>query len=75
MSSMPDDFNTCERRFGDIAIEKGFITANDLAEALKIQVQEEFECQDRRLIGQILFGRENMTVGQIKKVLAELIGE
>jgi hypothetical protein len=75
MSSLPDDFYTCERRFGDIAIEKGFITSNDLTEALNIQVQEEIECRDRRLIGQILLGRDNMTVGQIKRVLAELIGE
>jgi len=75
MPSIPDELKTCERRFGTIAIEKRFITSDDLTAALKIQVQEEFEFQDRRLIGQILFGRDKMTVDQIKEVLAELIGE
>ena len=75
MSGIPDELKMCERRFGNIAIEKGFITSDDLTEALKIQVQEEFEFQDRRLIRQILFGLDKMTVDQIKEVLAELIGE
>ena len=75
MSRIPDEFNTYERRFGNIAIKKGFITSDDLSEALKVQVQEEFEFEDRRLIGQILYGLNKMTVDQIKAVLAELIGE
>lgn len=75
MSGIPDELKMCERRFGSIAIEKGFITPDDLTGALKIQVQEEFEFQNRRLIGQILFGLDKMTVDQIKKVLADLIGE
>ena len=75
MSGSPDELKSCERRFGNIAIENGFITPDDLTGALKIQVQEEFEFQDRRLIGQILFGLDKLTVNQIKKVLAELIGE
>ena len=36
MSSIPDELNTYERRFGNIAIKKGYITSDDLAEALKI---------------------------------------
>lgn len=75
MSGIPDELMTCERRFGSIAIAKGFVTSDDLTGALKIQVQEEFEFQDRRLIGQILFGLDKMTVDQIKEVLSELIGE
>lgn len=75
MPSIPDELNTYDRRFGNIAMEKGFITSDDLTEALKIQVEEEFEFEDRRLIGQILFGLKKMTVDQIKEVVAELIGE
>jgi hypothetical protein len=75
MPGMPEEINTYERRFGNIAIEKGFIVSDDLAEALKIQVQEELEIDDRRLIGQILFGLNKITVDQIKEVLGELIGE
>ncbi len=75
MSSIPDQLQSYERRFGNIAIEKGFISSDDLKEALKIQVQEEIEFNDRRLIGQILFGLDKMTVTQIRVVLAELIGE
>jgi hypothetical protein len=75
MPGMPEEINTYERRFGNIAIEKGFIVSYDLAEALKIQVQEEIEIDDRRLIGQILFELNRITVDQIKEVLGELIGE
>ena len=75
MSGIPDELNSYERRFGNVAIEKGFITSDDLKEALKIQVHEEIEFNDRRLIGQILFGLDKMTVTQIRVVLAELIGE
>jgi hypothetical protein len=74
MSSIPDEINIYERRFGNIAIERGYITSEDLTAALKIQVQEEFEFKDRRLVGQILFGIDKMTADQIKAVLSELIG-
>ena len=43
-----------ELRFGIIAREMGFITAEQLVEALKIQVMEEAENKKHRQIGTIL---------------------
>lgn len=61
-----------ERRFGIAAVQKGFITADQLIEALSIQVMEELEESEHRLIGQILFEKDYMTAVQIKEVLAFL---
>lgn len=61
-----------ERRFGSIAIDKGFITLNDLIQALVIQVQEEILKGTHRLIGQILFDLNIMTTTQIEEVLKEI---
>jgi hypothetical protein len=58
-----------DNRFGVVAIEKGFITPEKLIEALKIQVQEELEGSERRLIGQILINKGQITTDQIDEVL------
>ena len=44
-----------QKRFGLIAVEKGFITTDQLVEAFKVQVLEEIEKEKHRLIGAILF--------------------
>ena len=43
-----------EKRFGVVAIEKGFITADELINGLKVQVQEDVGLGYHRLIGEIL---------------------
>ena len=58
-----------EKRFGVIAIERGFITPDDLFEALKIQVREELEGGSRRLIGEVLLDRGCITIAQVEEVL------
>jgi hypothetical protein len=61
-----------EKRFGVIAIEKGFITAEQLIEAIKIQVMEDIEDGKHRLIGRILLEQELITIPQIDEVLGSL---
>ena len=62
-----------EKRFGNVAIEKGFITKYQLGEALINQVAEEIENSKHRLIGHILFDLNYITNEQIQKVLGALI--
>ncbi len=61
-----------EKRFGVIAIEKGFITPDQLIEAIKIQVTEDIEEGKHRLIGRILLEQGLITIPQIDEVLESL---
>jgi hypothetical protein len=58
-----------EKRFGTIAVEKGFITAEQLIEAMEIQIFEELEGKKRNLIGIILEDKASMTITQVNEVL------
>jgi hypothetical protein len=60
------------KRFGTIAVEKGFITFEQLLEAVHIQIEEEVAEEQHRLIGKILFDRGHMTMPQIQDVLETL---
>ena len=51
MADKPGKIEHYEKQFGIIAIEKGFITTENLIETLKIQVEEEIEYKTHRLIG------------------------
>jgi hypothetical protein len=62
-----------DKRFGMIAIEKGFITVRQLLAALAIQINENVEKETHRLIGEILFEQGIMTRPQIDEVLSEII--
>lgn len=64
------DVESMEKRFGVIAVEKGFITAEDLIEVLKIQIGEDIEKGRHRLIGKILLDQGLMTYAQIDEVLS-----
>ena len=61
-----------QKRFGFVAVEKGFITSDQLVEAFKIQVMEEIEKGKHRLIGVILFELGHITMAQIDEVLDSL---
>ncbi len=61
-----------EKRYGNIAIEKGFITPEQLMEALNIQVMEEINDGNHRLLGVILFEKKFITLMQDKEVLDTL---
>jgi len=57
------------KRFGVIAVEKGFITLEQLVEAMTIQILEETEGEKHRLIGQILLSLGYLTSPQIDEVM------
>ncbi len=50
-----------DKRFGVIAVEKGFITPEQLVDALKVQIIEDLEYTDHRLVGEILMEKEYIT--------------
>lgn len=59
-------------RFGTIAVEKGFLTKDQLSEALTIQANENIENGTHRLIGQILLALGYITEEQIDEVLESI---
>lgn len=61
-----------ERRFGYIAIEKGFINPRQLVEAIQIQIAEETKNGKHLFIGEILLDLNYMTLNQIEEVLVIL---
>ena len=60
------------KRFGVIAIEKGFITAEQLIHAIEEQIRDEIAQERHRLIGEILCEKGYMTKEQGDEVLMEL---
>ena len=72
MSDKFEQMDTYEKRFGNIAIEKGFITPEKLSEALNLQIMEEVKEGSHRLIGEVLFDLEYITFEQVEEVLSEL---
>ena len=61
-----------DKRFGAMAIDKGFITLENLLEAIEIQIHENMDGSDHRLIGQILWEKGYITSEQINEVLASM---
>jgi hypothetical protein len=58
-----------DKRFGTIAVEKGFITIPQLMDAFEIQVKEDVAGVTHRLIGRILYDLGFLTIPQIEQVL------
>ena len=61
-----------QKRFGLIAVEKGFITADQLVDEFKVQVMEEIEKGKHRLIGAILYEQGLISMAQIDEVVEDL---
>ena len=59
-----------EKRFGTIAVEKGYITVEQLMDALDVQVREDLSGTKHRLVGKILYDLGFLTIEQIGRVLA-----
>ncbi len=59
-------------RFGMIAVSKGYVTADQLKEALTEQADDNISDRPHRLIGRIFFEKGWMTDEQIDLVLNEL---
>ena len=58
-----------ERRFGIVAVERGFVSPEQLRQALEIQVTENIEKKKHRFIGTILVDQGYMKHSQISEVL------
>jgi len=61
-----------EKRFGLIAVEKGFISQEDLIHALTVQVREDIENGSHRLIGELFFDLKMMSENEIEDVVKEI---
>ncbi len=61
-----------EKRFGYIAVDKGFINEEQLAEAMMLQIREDLGGQPHRLIGQILLALGHIQKHQISQVLGAM---
>lgn len=61
-----------DRRFGVSAVRMGFVTAEQVVEALRIQVMEDVEKGKHRLVGLILLEQGLITLSQIERVLASI---
>jgi hypothetical protein len=68
----PNKIEHYEKRFGIIAIDKGFITAEDLVRGLTVQVNEDVRKIPHRLLGEIFFDIGLMTDQQIDEVLGSI---
>ncbi len=58
-----------EVRFGKVAIDKGFITMEQMLNAIEVQVKENIAFGTHRKIGMILMQEGHMTIAQIEEVL------
>jgi len=66
------DKKKVDKTFGDVAVEKGFITEDQLEEALKIQTKEVSSTGERRPVGRILINEGFMTLQKVGEVLKSL---
>ena len=55
--------------FGEVALEKKFVTPDQLYEALTLQARAKVEGRDEKLLGQILLELGHMNEDQVRQVL------
>jgi len=58
-----------EKRFGTVAVEMGIISTEQVLHAMNIQIKEDIEIGEHRLIGTILVEMSAMTRKQVEEVL------
>ncbi len=61
-----------EKRIGIIAVDKGFVTADQLIEGLKVQIEEDLATGRHRLIGRIFLEQGLISQEQLDEVLNSL---
>jgi predicted nucleotide-binding protein (sugar kinase/HSP70/actin superfamily) len=66
VAGMVGDF---EKRFGTKAVEKRYVSREQLLEAMRIQVEQDLDGLEHKLIGSILFSMGYMTLEQINDVI------
>ncbi|MEW6667140.1 MAG: hypothetical protein AB1512_18205 [Thermodesulfobacteriota bacterium] len=57
------------KRFGALAVEKGFVTLDQVIEGISIQARENIEGKGNRLLGEILRELGYITTSQVYEVL------
>jgi hypothetical protein len=60
------------KRFGMVAVEKGYVDQSQVIEALKTQVQENMNKKEHRPVGLILAAMGLITKAQIDEILKSL---
>ena len=63
--------NSHLRRFGQVAIEKNFVTPEQVKQALLEQVEDNLAQKPHRQLGKILIDKGLMNAGQVESVLIE----
>ena len=63
-----------EKGFGTLAVEKRFLTEEQLIEGMEIQIKEEIEERTQRSQGTILKDLGYLTVSQVNEILKDLVG-
>jgi hypothetical protein len=63
-----------QKRFGELAFEMGFVTTDQLYQALAAQAKDEVEKKPARFLGQILIDLGHMNEKQVLDVLKVLHG-
>jgi hypothetical protein len=58
-----------QKRFGSIAVERGFITTEQLLDALQTQAKENIELSEHRLMGQILLEKGYLSEEELEIIL------
>ncbi len=61
-------------RFGQVAVQKGYVSLEQLKNAIKTQIEDDINGLPHRLVGEILMEMGAMDVLAIEDVLQELIG-
>jgi hypothetical protein len=57
------------KRFGQVAVEKGFLDETHILEALEIQARDKNEGKEHRLVGAILVDEGYLTEDQVAEIL------
>jgi hypothetical protein len=60
-------------RFGMVAVDRGYVTPNQLKEALAEQVDDDLANRPHRLLGKIFFEKNLMNLNQIDEVLDGMV--
>lgn len=56
-------------RFGKVAVERGYLTPEQLHQALREQVEDDLADRPHRVLGAICFDHDWMTAAQVEEVL------
>ena len=60
-------------RFGQISVKNGYVTPEQVKQALSEQLDDDLAGRPHRLLGQIMLEKSWMNAKQIKNVLTEML--